>query len=94
MEILSLHFAQININHKEKQTNKRRVRTKKKRMVAFLGGLLVKNPALSLVWHGFNLLLGNLHMTGVQPKINYQKNKRGMGGKEKIRKRSRKTNKQ
>lgn len=58
------------------------------------GGPEVKNPALSLVWHGFNLLLGNLHMTGVQPKINYQKNKRGMGGKEKIRKRSRKTNKQ
>ena len=36
----------------------------------FSGGLVVKDPALSLLWHGFNPLPGDFHMPQAwRPKI-------------------------
>ena len=36
----------------------------------FSGGLVVKDPAWSLLWLGFNPWPGNFHMLQARPKIN------------------------
>ena len=41
---------------------------KKKKIAEFSGGLAVGDPALLLLWLGFNPQLGNFHMLRVQPK--------------------------
>ena len=49
-----------------KKTKKRK---KKKSKWEFPGGLVVKNPALSLLWLGFQPWPGNFCMTWAWPKI-------------------------